>query len=372
MKNKVELNILLVNTVPTERNGITGVIFSYLTAMGCGGLRMDMLSLNEPDISYRKKVEERGGRVYVLSRNGRHLWRYWNCLRNLIKHNEYDIVHIHGNSHTVVLELLAARLARCRVRIVHAHSTNCNSLIVHRVLTPLFTHLCTHKIACGEAAGRFMFGKKPFVVLNNGVDVKRFAFNETCRAAIRAQMGWEDKIILGHVGYFQEVKNQRFIVDVLSTLLKDSDDYRLVLIGDGEQRQAVERHVIELGLQEMVAFTGNIDNVSESLSAIDLVVMPSLFEGLPLTLIEQQANGLQCVVSDSITREVDKTGNVIFLPLSEGAGVWAEKIRQVDCMFGRVVRCERAADCITKNGYSITEEAMKLKEYYFKIVNIMN
>lgn len=325
---------------------------------------MDYSSLNQPESFYFDIVKNAGGKLHVLPSRTKNLFSYWFGLYQLIKREKYDIVHIHGNSHTVTIELSAAFMAGCGVRMVHAHTTTCKYAMAHKLLSPLFNLLCTHGLACGNDAGHFMFGEKPFVVVNNGVDTEKFAFNLEKKISVRKELGWIDNPIIGHVGYFKEVKNQSFIVDIFDNLYKKKNTYRLILIGDGPLRSQVKKKVLDLGLSDVVCFTGNIDNVNEYLNAIDLIVMPSLFEGLPLSLIEQQASGLQCVVSETITREVDKTGNLLFLPLSQSAKEWAEKIDSYKDEFTREERSLRAVESIRVAGYSIKEEARKLRSYY--------
>ena len=362
------MRVLLINTVPTGKNGITNVIFNYLKAVKAEGVIFDVLCINEPERIYRECVEAKGGRMYVLPRSSRRLARYWEAVRETVKRNRYDVVHIHGNSHTVVLELSAARAAGCVVGMVHAHNTTCNHVVVHKILTPLFNSLCTHRLACGEAAGRFMFGKHPFRVVNNGVDTSQYAYNDTCRKLIRERLHWQDCKVIGHVGYFSEVKNHKFLVEVFGRLHVRDQRYRLLLIGDGKLRADVEAQINEAGLTDAVHITGNIDNVNDYLNAMDMVVMPSLFEGLPLTLIEQQANGLQCVVADTITREADKTGNLTFLPLSLPPEEWAARIDAIGYNHSRSECSRQAIEMIAAAGYSINEEAEKLGRYYLGII----
>lgn len=359
------MKILLINTVPTDKNGITNVLFNYLKAMDTEGLQMDFVSINQPDEYYVREIEKREGQLFVLPRlNG--TVSYWKSLCNLIRKNRYNIVHIHGNSHTTVLELTAARAAGCGVRIVHAHTTTCKYVVVHKLLAPMFHTLCTLGIACGESAGKFMFGKRPFTVLNNGVDIDKFTFNQEHRDAIRKKHGWDGCRVLGHVGYFLEVKNQQWIIEILRELLNNDDTYRLVLIGNGKLREQVTSKAREYGILDKVTFTGKIDNVDEYLNAMDLVLMPSLFEGLPLSLIEQQANGLRCVVSDTITTEVDKTGNLTFLSLSASAKEWADEIASIKMISDekRKEMSELAVQSIVRCGYRIKDEALKLKNIY--------
>lgn len=357
------MRILLINTVPTEKNGITNVIFNYLRAIDCDKETFDLVSPNQPDDYYVIEVEKKKGRVYVLPRRT-DIVRYWTSLLNLIRENRYDVVHIHGNSHTTLLELTAAKVAGCGVRMVHAHTTTCAHVVVHGLLTPVFNLFCTHGLACGEAAGKFMFGKKPFTIVNNGVDTYKFAFCIEHRNTIRKQYGFECSKVIGHVGYFSEIKNHRWIIEVFRSLLEIDKAYRLLLIGDGELRGEIEDKAKSYGLFDCITFTGNINNVDEMLNAMDLVLMPSLFEGLPLTLIEQQVNGLRCVCSDTITTEVDKTGNLRFLSLSKSAEEWASEVDSFLDTSHRKERSRIAIEKIREAGYSIQEEAEELLALY--------
>lgn len=362
-----KMKILLVNTVATDKNGITMVIFNYLKAMETSDITLDLVSLNNPDKSYVDEVERKGGHVYVLPRSGKKIFTYWDSLRRLIKCNRYDAVHIHGNSHTVVLELAAIWAAGCKVRIVHSHNTTCTYTGIHKLMTIPFNMLYTHGLACGREAGEWMFGKRPFEVVNNGVNTDLFGFKNDVRENLRSELGWNSCKVIGHVGTFIPVKNQTFLVDVFSELYKRDSSYRLLLIGEGDLRKKVMEKVVSLELQDAVKFTGNVNNIYDYVNAMDLVVMPSMFEGLPLTLVEQQANGLHCVVADTITTETDKTGNLSFVSLDAPFSDWADKIQSLD-LSGREERSMDAIQDIKACGYSIQEEAKKLKDYYLVVV----
>lgn len=362
------MKILLINTVPTDKNGITMVIFNYLKAMDTQGFIFDLVSINEPDSIYTNLIEQKQGSVYVIPRSGTKIISYWISLRRLFKKNRYDAVHIHGNSHTVVLELSAIWSAGCKVRIVHSHNTTCTYKSIHHLMTIPFNMLCTHGLACGCEAGEWMFGNRRFEVLNNGVDTELFAFKDDARNQILDSIGWKDCKVIGHVGTFIPVKNQAFIVDIFAELYNRDKSYRLLLIGDGELCSNVQDKVASLGLTNSVLFTGNVDNVFDYLNAMDLVIMPSLFEGLPLTLVEQQVNGLYCVVADTITREADKTGNLSFLSLDANVSIWADKVTSLD-LSERKERSLNSIEKIKNVGYSLRTEAQRLKSYYSNVIN---
>ena len=365
------MKILLINTVPTTKNGITNVIFNYLTAMDLNGVRMDYLSINTPETSYRYEVERRGGNFFVIPRSGKEIVSYYNNLKKLVRTEKYDIVHVHGNSHFNILDLLAAYKGGCKVRIVHCHNTTCGSPFLHKLLTPLFNRLYTQGFACGEDAGHWMFGNGPFSVINNGIKTDKYKFRQEIREIMRQQLGWENKYIIGNVSSIIPAKNHEFIVSVFNELHKEKPDSRLLLIGDGYLRDQIEAEIDNYGLRDVVNITGNIDNVNEYLNAIDCILMPSLYEGLPLTLIEQQANGLQCVVSDAISKEADKTGNLTFLSLQAPITEWVNMIWSKVC--GECIQREKtslqAIESIRKCGYSIDEEAQKVKAIYIKLIS---
>ena len=212
-----------------------------------------------------------------------------------------------------------------------------------------------------------MFGNKSFTVVNNGVDTDKFVFRADIRESVRKMYGLEGTKVIGHVGYFSEVKNHRWIIEVFRSLLEKDKDFRLLLIGDGALRGEIENQAREYGIFDRITFTGNINNVDEVLNAMDIVLMPSLFEGLPLTLIEQQANGLQCVCSDTITKEADKTRNLRFISLNKSAKEWASEIISFINIADRNKRSIESIKKIKKAGYSIQEEADKLADLYMRL-----
>ena len=362
------MKILIINTVATIKNGITNVIFNYLNAINDSEITFDLLCINKPDSYFVKSIEDRGGRVYVVSRKATSLFSYWNNLRKIVKQNKYHAVHIHGNSHTLVLELSAARLGGCKVNMVHAHSSHCKYVVPHIILQPFFNILCSYRLACGEKAGRFMFGKQPFMIVNNGVNTVRYAFDGMRREEVRKHLHFEDNVIVGHVGNFVRVKNHSFLVDVFEKLYQSNTQFRLLLIGDGILREEIEKLLEQKGLADVVHFTGSISNVDDYLNAIDMIIMPSLFEGLPLSLVEQQANGLQCVVSDTVSSEADLTGNICFLPLNTSADGWVTKVNELIDLEHRMERSKTSIKQIENKGYSIQKEASKLKDYYHKAI----
>ena len=364
------MKILMINTVSTDKNGITNVIINIIENCKDSSVHFDLVSINPPEEIFYNIVNNNGGNIYVIERKLKNAFGYIEKLKNLIKNNSYDIVHIHGNSHTTILELIAAKRAKCKVRIVHAHSTSCNNIKIHNLLTPLFDKLCTHRMACGNGAGEFMHGKHSFLVFNNAIDVNRFAYNCNNRMEIRKLYNMTDKIVIGNVAGFVEVKNQIFLIKMMSELMKIDKRYVLMLIGEGYLLEDIKNKAKILGISDNVIFVGGTNEVHKYLSACDVIMMPSLFEGLPLALIEQQANGLCCIVSDRITYEADKTGNLIFLSIDEGCNKqWIETLQNIDFSIDRQKISNESINKIKMSGYSIEEEVSKLINYYLESVS---
>jgi len=359
------MKVLTINTNPAYYDGITNVMINLYNAIDLNNMQVDFLVIEQPPEEIKKILSQNGSKVYCISRKKNNLINYIASLFKLVKKNKYDIVHIHGNSHTVILELLPSALAGCKIRFVHAHNTFCNNMKIHILATPIFDLLCTNRLACGNEAGNFMHGKHDFTVINNGIDTSRFSFSDQNRQEIRLSYEIGDKIVVGHVGTLNNShKNQSFLIDIMKKLVNINENYHLFLLGDGEDRSNLKQKVSQLGLESSITFAGAVDDVAPFLSAFDLIVMPSFYEGLPLSLIEEQANGLRCIVSDVITEEVNVTGNVTFLSLEKGADYWAENIIASVFPLNREQDSNNAVLKIKKSGYGVKKQSRLLKEQY--------
>ena len=358
------MRVLMINTVPMERNGITNVICNIIENINHGEIVIDCVAINTPDSKYKNLLKKYGGEIYVIPNRLSKPHIYVKKLAELIGRNKYDAVHAHGNSHTLALEMMAAKIAGCQFRIAHSHNTTCKYKFVDKIMTPFFEKLCTNRIACGIEAGKWLFRKKEFWVLNNGIDAEKYRFNNVARESIRKKYHIDDDtLLIGHVGEFNDFKNHDFLVSIFAEILKKRKAC-LLLVGIGPRQKIVKDKVNDLKINRNVIFAGAVDNINDYLSAIDIVVMPSLHEGLPLTLIEEQASGLICYASDCITNEANITGNVYFLPMNEGEKEWADTIISNYNECDRDVVSDKAIGLICKKGYSIKNEVAKLQCYY--------
>ncbi len=327
MKNEKINSILFVCTVPTEKSGIPNVIFNLLSHLKDDSLRFGYVAINQPSEFFSNKLKESNTTLHIVPRK---LSAPFSYILNLAKvAKNYDVMHVHGNSATMVLEMIAAKLAGVRFRIAHSHNTTCNMKTIDRLARPLFHALCNGRIACGREAGRWLFGNRDFKVLNNGIDTSRFRFVKADRESMRRQLRVNAETVIGHIGNFVEQKNHRFLIDIFATYHSKNPESKLLLLGDGPLKEEIISKVNELELSDSIIFAGSVDKPEKFMNAMDLVVMPSLYEGLPLTLVEEQANGLTVLAADTITSDSDMSGLVNFASLSQSPEEWEERMSQM-------------------------------------------
>lgn len=359
-----KMKVLMVNTVPTERNGITNVILNLISALDNNKIEIGYVAINNPEDSIQKFLKDLDVRLYIVPRRISSSIQYIKRLAIITK--EYDIIHVHGNSATMSLEMIAAKLGRVPLRISHAHNSSCVMKSIDKFFRPLFYKLCNGCLACSKKAGDWLYGDKDYIVINNGIDIEKFRFNEQKRAEIRSQLYLNDNIIvIGNVANFDYAKNHPFIFEIFKELLSLNNKARLMLVGGGSKFDEYTQLTKDLGIYDKVIFTGNVSNPNDYMSAMDLIIMPSIFEGFPLTLVEEQANGLHCIVSDAITNEVNISGNVHFLSLNQSANEWAQYINNIlSKNIDRVSLSNEAISSINSSEYSIKVIADRLLQYY--------
>ena len=273
---------------------------------------------------YEADVEAAGCRVIHMEYPSEGHRQYFRALMKLIRTEHYDVIHANTMFNSG-WAMLAGKLCGVPVRISHSHSIrgfekrdllkNAYEKTMRRIILLFATDL----IACGRDAGAWLYGKKAFArrgtLIFNGIDLEQYAFSPTARRRIRDQLGLQDAFVIGHVGHLAPVKNQSFLLELMPKLLKREPKTHLLLLGDGPDRSTLSERMMSLGLQEHVTMTGNVSEVGDYMSAMDVFAFPSLYEGMPLALVEAQANGLPCCVSDRIPEDAKITDLVVSLPL---------------------------------------------------------
>lgn len=256
-----------------------------------------------------------------------------------LKLNNYNTVHIHSEvAYKHFLYALAAKIARVRQIIVHSHSSSIDGdnkgfkYLCHIILRTFVNRLGTDFLACSEPAAEWMFTKKTlnssrYRILHNGIAPGVYKFSKEKRNEKRKELGITKNVVLGHVGALKKVKNQERILDIIKDI--NDSNYKLLLIGDGEDKEKLVKKTKEFGIESQVLFLGSRTDVADLLQAIDVIVFPSFFEGIPMALIEAQATGIPVVASDTINKAIKINSNIRFVSLEEDNRIWIEAIKEV-------------------------------------------
>lgn len=297
------------------------------------GYEVDYLVFGDEVCGYERELEDNGCRMIHIPSPSENYRRYFGTLKRLMRENKYHVVHAH-TMFNIGWAMLAARQCGVPIRIAHAHSAlnNGRSLkkwAYEQLMRTLILRNATDLVACGNAAGIRLFGRKTYEkagkCILNGIDVDRFSFSEEARNRIREELKLDDAFVIGHVGHLAPVKNQAFLIRLLPQIIERKPNAKLLLLGDGEDREKLKAMIREAKLEDRVIMTGNVRNVPDYLSAMDVFAFPSLFEGMPLSIVEVQANGLPCVLSTEVPRDVYLTD--LLRPVSlENADSWVDAI----------------------------------------------
>lgn len=365
---KKQIKILIVTTVKVGYDGLTNHILSYVENMNKTDMKIDLVSARGIDEKIYAKIKTVGfHNIYRLEYRDNNQKKYFNDLRVLIRKNKYDIMHVHGNSATLAVDLFAGMLGGCKIRIAHSHNTSCEHKIFNMILKPLFNLCYTHGFACSKEAGKWLFGNKSFVVIPNGIDVEKYKYNFQIRDKYRKLLDLDkNTIALGNVAAFVAKKNHKFIVEVFYELNKISNGYKMFLFGiNGDSLLAVKEQIKRLKLENKIFIMGTKDNIQNYLQAMDIMLLPSLYEGFPISVIEWQASGLQCILSDTITKDINILRENIYLPINSGTKVWVDKIRKLN-IEGKNREDKNIERIFSEKGFDIKSNAERLRKIYIK------
>lgn len=287
------------------------------------------------DAGFLSELKAEGYKFFTMPTSKKGYINKYRFLSGFLKEHKFDIVHSHVMLFSALV-LKAARKNGVKVRVAHSHITKWNrkenlSYKFYRfIMRGIINNNATDLVACSQAAGEFLYGENAFskrgTVIPNGIDVEEFAYSKETRAKKRKELEIaDDTLLLGHVGTIYRIKNQVFIVEILNELLQKNLNAKLILSGEKVDTAPVADLAAKLGISDNVEMLGQRSDVKELLQAFDIMIFPSLHEGLPVSLIEAQASKLPCLISDTVTREVKFNDNVEFASLTEPASAWAEK-----------------------------------------------
>lgn len=345
-----------------NRGGLETMLMNYYRQIDRNKVQFDFLTHRDYDGDYGEDIKALGGKLYHLPVLNPFSSSYRKTLGAFFDaHPEYRIVHVHQDCLSAVI-LHVAKDHGVPVRIAHSHGANQIKDVKYPIKL-IYRHFiakyATKLMACGEDAGKWMFCGAPFDILSNAIPATHYSFDAEKQMRQRVKWGAQNnELLVGHVGSFTIPKNHPFLLDIFNEIQKRTSA-KLMIVGDGSQRAVIEENIKRLDLQEKVILTGLRTDVADLLQAMDVFVFPSLYEGLPVTLVEAQASGLPCLISDKVPIECKMTEVVQQIPLTTVPEIWAEKAIEA----AKAPR-KNTYEEIKAAGYDIVENAKRLQKMY--------
>lgn len=359
-------NVLVINTVGFHVNGVSTVIMNLYNETK-GSYKYDFTFPNYMDEKFIKQLEKKN-RIFKLSDRKKRTLNYIVGLTKIIRKNNYDVIHIHGNSNTMLIEILSAKLAFYAGRlIIHTHNTNVGEAKVLRsILNRILINSVSRIVACGNEAGKALYGSRPFDIICNGIDLEEYSFSFDNRNRFREEIeASSTDILIGHVGRMNDQKNQDFLLDLMK-YVPETIPIKLVLIGDGVNENLLKKKAAALNIDNVVIFLGPREKTNYIYSGLDVLVMPSKYEGVPLVAIEAQAANLPVIISNKVDREINITNFVSFLPIDKNEEVfkqWFDQIKKYNCL-NRTN--SNNIELLRKSGFDIKNSGKEIKKLYME------
>ncbi|AIY83574.1 glycosyltransferase family 1 protein [Clostridium baratii] len=362
---------ILVYGLTQTRGGVESFLLNYYKNFDTNNIQMDFIS-NTPDTVYKKEVAALGGKIFNVCSKKKNPLRFKKDMENIFKNhsNEYDAIWVNLCSLANIDYLKYAKKYGIKRRIVHSHNAanmfgklketlhNYNKKRIDRYATDFW--------ACSDSAAKWFYeddilNSKKFRIIKNAVDTEKFSFDNNIRNEYRKILNIEDKYVLGNIGRFHFQKNHEFLIDVFKEVKEKCDNSILLLVGNGDLEENIKEKVKNLGLEESVIFLGMRDDVNKIMQAIDIFLMPSRFEGLPVAAVEAQSSGVRCLLSDTITKEIKVTDLIEFIRAKskEDVNVWRDKILEYKLGYDR----REMNEDMKKSGFEIKEAAKNLEDF---------
>lgn len=333
-------------------------------------MQFDFIIDHTVDMDFEEEIKRLGGRIYIMPTfkgyNIVEVVKAWNEFFD--SHPEYKVLHSHVRSYASVYLPIAKKHGVKTV--IHSHSTSNGSgfsALVKQIMQYPLRYQADCYLSCSERAGKWLFGEKvvagdKFQILQNAIDIKEYQYNEEARDRIRKELNMDNEVLLGHVGRFHESKNPIFLLEVFHQIHCRMPNSRLAMVGDGDLRCKIEEKIRQLQLEDAVYLLGTRSDVKMILQAMDCFLFPSCWEGVPVTVIEAQAAGLPCFVSDTVTKDVGASELVHYLPIDQGTEPWVKAITE-----DKLER-KNVAKEIRQAGFDITSTSKCLMDLYMELL----
>lgn len=364
------LRVLMVMT-SLNRGGMETYTMNIYRAIDRNRIQFDFLLHRDEEGAYEDEAVSLGAKIYRIRHQNPLDPLYWRALDDFFTKHTYEVVYAQLDCLSA-LPLAVAKRHGVPIRIAHSHSSSQDhdyKYPLKLACKPFIKSVATDLFACGDEAGKWMFGTNNFRIIRNAIDVAAYSFDVTQRLRVRQKLDILRAVpVIGHVGRFSPVKNQSFILEVFSEFLKDEPDAVLLLVGDGDTKQDIENKAFELGVSDSVRFLGDRSDVPDLMCAMDIFIMPSLYEGLPMVLVEAQASGLPCLISDAIPPDCEIISRLIHrCKLKNDAPAWSKMIQKI---FSLQENRESCANEVRQAGFDIFATAEMLQDQYFSRRNM--
>ena len=354
-----------------EMGGSQTMVMSLYRAIDRSKVQFDFVVDCDEENVFEQEIAQLGGRVFRLPKfNGKNFMEVRKAWAAFFKtHPEYKVLHSHIRSYAAIY--LPVAKAHGVKTIIHSHNTSNGHGIMaigKKLLQYPLRFQADYYFGCSEIAGQWLFGKKivasdRYYMLKNAVDLDRFSYKQQIREKIRRQLNIkDDALVIGHIGRMHPQKNHHFLIDCFAEIAAQREDARLILLGDGDLRAEITEQIHRLVLDDKVLLLGIRKNIEEYLCAMDCMALPSLHEGLPVVVVEAQANGLHCFVADTVTKEVELSELVRYLPISQGSEPWVQAI--LNCKQEHI----NVSRQIQEGGFCVSTSSRWLCDFYQAIV----
>lgn len=352
--------------VAVNDGGIEKLLYDYYSHMDTDKIRFDFAINDTGHGILEDKFKAKGSRIYRYIKFRKNFFKAVKDINKIIDEGDYDIIHSHlGNR--AFLSLIHAKRKGYKVIISHSHSAyeheNFIQLLFRKLTTFITKCYSTHLFSCGEDAGKWMWGKKAnYKIMKNAIQIERFKFDELSRKELRKELNIEGKRVLLCVGRLSDQKNQERLIDIFYDYQLQYGDAVLLLAGTGNSYDKIISRIKELKIEDKVKMLGARTDVNKLLSAADLYILTSKYEGLPISVVEAQCSGLVCVLSDAITKEVALSDYVSYCSLDSDNKIWVDTIN--DAFENRMPNRLLGADIVRKDGYDIHVESKNMFNFY--------
>ncbi len=339
-----------------DRGGMESFIMNLYRSVDREKIQFDFVTHGDNNGAFEEEILSLGGKFYNFPHMRKNPLAYKTAWKNFWRAHasEYTAFHFHTNSLANIIALKTAKKAKIPLRIVHAHSSYANkgnlqwlNDFLHKKHQKHLKNYANVLFACSDKAAKWLFGgmscgELSVRIINNAVDLSKYPLNTEYRTSIRQEFGFcdSDKVI-GHIGKFIPVKNHDFLIDTVAVARKIDPSVKALLVGDGPLLDGIKQKASDLGVSDAVMFAGVRADINKILSAFDVLVMPSKYEGLPVSLVEAQANGVPIIVSDTVTRNVEFNPNIEYCSLQDGCEHWAKRLLHAVDDVGRYTSQDR-------------------------------